>query len=315
MSSTGTSSAPSGISSFLSGIPTPTVASASTSYPLWLQQAMESTLGAATNLAQTPYQQFPGPTVAAPSAQTTQAQKLAGQNVGNYQPALQGALSMTNAAAAPITSGDISSFMNPYQSYLTGALNTNLQQNVLPGIQDKFVSAGQSRSPQEAQLTGQAIYGNQQAVGQSLAGGYQGALNSLLQQRQQQLGAGAQLGTLAGAQQQLGAGDVQQLAASGSAQDQLAQQNINSALNQFQQQTQYPYQQIGFLSDVLRGLPVQAAGSETTGTTTNYANTQPSPLATLLGTQGGLSGAGLARGGRVLPFRGRGALDHLRMAA
>jgi hypothetical protein len=307
---------PSGISSFLNGIAAPETTSSSTQYPLWLQQAIESIAGAAGNLAQQPYQQFPGPTVAAPSQQTQEAWKTAGTNVGNYQPALNQASALTQASAAPITASDISTFLNPYESYVTGALNRNLTDNILPAVQDKFVSAGQSRSPQEAQLTGQAIYGTQQAAGQSLAGAYQGALDSLMRQRQQQGSAGAALGQLGALTQQLGATDVGQLAAAGNAQDVIAQSNINAALNQFQQQQQYPYQQLGFLSDIINRVPIQATGQTTTSVQSGNVFA-PSPLATFAGTLAGGNSVGLARGGRVVPMRRRvmGALEHCRMAA
>lgn len=310
MSSAGQSNS-GGIASFLQGIPAPTTQSTSTTYPLWLTQAMQQVIGAAGNLAQQPYTQFPGPTVAQPSATTQRAWNLAGSNVGNWQPDVSQAGALTSAAAAPITSSDINTFLNPYQDYITGALNRNLQENVLPGVQDKFVSAGQSRSPQEAEITNRALRDNQIAVGQSLAGGYQGALNSLLQQRQQQAAAGAQFGQLGALNSQLGSVDLSNLAAAGTAQDTSHQANINAALNQFYQQQQYPYQQLSFLSDIMRGLPTQESG--TTTQTVNAGQTfAPSPLATYAGTAGlssGLGGSstgslsGLKRGGHVTPRR------------
>lgn len=319
MSSAGTA-APSGLSSFLNGIPAPTTTSQSTQYPAWLQSILQGTLEGGAAAASQPFNPFPGPTVATPSAQTTQAQTLAGQNVGNYQPALNQAQGLVAGSGAPITSGDVSTFLNPYQDYVTGALNRNLTQNILPSVQDKFVSAGQSRSPQEASITGQAIHDTQDAVGQSLAGGFQGALNSLQQERQQQANSGNVLGQQAVLQSNLGAADVGSLAASGATQDQYAQSNINAALNQFQQQQQYPYQQIGFLANLLQGTPLSALGPTTTRVDTNYANLQPSPLATFGTTLAGansLSGGSqtLARGGRVMMPPRRGALEHMRMAA
>jgi hypothetical protein len=285
----------------------------STGGPLWLQQSVFNLNNAANNLAQQPYQQFPGPQVAQQSGATQQAQQMAQGNVGNYNPYLQQAGALTKQAGAAITPGDISTFMNPYQDYVTGALNKNLQQNILPGVQDKFVSAGQSRSPQEAQLTSQAIYGTQQAAGQALAGGYQGALNSMLQQRQQQGQAGAQFGQLGALTQSFGANDVGALAASGQQQDQYAQANINAALNNWQQQQQYPYQQLGFLSNIERGLPTAGTGSNTQSTYATQGVQGASPLAKIGGVLSGASGLGFRKGGLV-PSR-RGALSDMRLAA
>lgn len=297
--------------------PAPTSADTTVNAPTWIQDYLYSTLGAAQAVASQSFNPFPGPTVAAPSNATQQSWNMAGANVGNYQPYLNQAGALTQAAGSPISSSDVSTFLNPYQDYVTGALNRNLQQNILPSIQDRFVGSGQSRSPQELEMTQRAAQDTQTAIGQSLAGGYQGAVNSLLQQRQQQGAAGSQFGTLATSASNLGAMDVGQVAAAGNAQDTLAQQNLNAAMQQFQQQQQYPYDQLGFLSNVVRGLPTNQAGSntQTSGTTYNY-NPTPSPLAQFLG--GVLGGnqlsksLGLRRGGRVPAM---GALSRLRRAA
>ena len=287
------------LSSFLfQGSPPSSTSTTATQGPLWLSQALMGAVNAATQLAGQPYQQYPGQQVATPSSQTQQAWNLAGSNVGNYQPYLQQAGALTGQAAAPISASDIQNFLNPEQSYLTGALNRNLQQNVLPSIQDKFVSAGQSRSPQEAELTGRAFQDTQNAVGQSLAGGYQGALSSLLQQRGQMGTLGAQYGQLGALSQQLGSGDVSQLASAGQAQDTLSQANINAGMQNFQNQQQWPYQQLGFLSNTIRGLPLSSAGTQTQTSGTYYPQ-QNSGLSTAYGLQNTLGGMGYRRGGRV----------------
>lgn len=306
MSSAGSPIMQGPLSSWLfQGAPPSTTSSQKTQGPLWLQQALEGAVNAATQLAGQPYQQFPGQTVASPSANTTAAWNLAPQVAGKYQPYLDSASSLISRSGAPINASDIQQFLNPYQDYITGALNRNLTQNLLPGIQDKFVSAGQSRSPQEAELTSRALQDTQNAVGQSLAGGYQGALSSLLQQRGQLGTLGAETGQLGALQAQMGAGDVNLLGSTGAQQDALSQANINSAMNQFQQQQQWPYQNLGFLSDIIRGLPLGAAGTQTSGTTTSTAQ-QPSGLQAYNTAANAYAGGGYRRGG---PVAHRGALS------
>ncbi len=288
------------------GSPPSVSSGSSSSGPLWLQQALLGNVNAATQLAGQPFQQYPGQMVASPSAQTQQAWNLAGSNVGGYKPYLQQAGALTQAAAAPITSNDVSQFLNPYQQYVTQGMTQNFNQNVLPSIQDKFVGAGQSRSPQEAQVTSNATRDLNTSIGQSLAGAYQGALSSLLQQRGQQGQLGAQYGQLGALGSQLGAQDVSQLAAAGQGQDTLAQANLNAAQQQFQQQQQWPYQQVGFLSNVLNGIPLQAAGTSTSSTGTYYPQ-YSSGLSNAMGGTSALSGLGYRRGGHVAK-RSRGAL-------
>lgn len=309
--------------------------------------------------------------------------------------------------ANAIGASDIEKYMNPYQDQVIGALrrasNENLFTDILPNLQDRFVSAGQSRSPQEMQATNNAVYKSQSALDNAIAGslqsGYTGALNTAAQQqgfltnlaqqqqsqdlalRQQQQGfrtgveqqqqgfqtglaerqqaqnlglqqqqqalrtalaqqqqaqdlalrqqqqslglnvaqgnraaaqtAGAQAGQLGALTQQLGAADAGQLAASGQAQDTVNQAHVNAALNNFYAQQQWPYQNLGFASNIIRGLPVNT-NQQTVGQTYN-AQYSPSPLSQFVGTTLGASALGLKDGGRVR--RPTGALSEWRRVA
>ena len=297
------------LSSLFSGMPIPaqpTGSDTSTSYPLWLQSYVSNLANAATNLASTPYSQFPGQQVATPSSQTQQAWQLAGNNVGSWQPSLNQAGALTTAAATPITGEQIQSYMSPYMGTVLGGLqsaaNTNLFQNVLPQVQDRFVSSGQSRSPQEMQATNNAVYQSGQALDQAQAGalstGYQNATNTALAQQQAQQTGGAQLGQLGALTQQLGAADVGQLAASGQAQDTVNQANINSAMNNFYGQQQWPYQNLTYASNIIRGQAVPS-NVQQVGMTYQNAGSTASPLSTAIGTTAGASALGLKRGGHV----------------
>lgn len=315
----------SGTTSFLfQGQPTPpqpTGSDTSTSYPLWLQQYTSNLANAATNLASTPYTAYPGQQVATPSNATQQSWNMALGNVGNYQPALNTAQTLTGQAATPISSSDINSYMDPYMGQviggLTSAANTNLFQNQLPAIQDRFVSAGQSRSPQEMQATNNALYQSNQALDQGIAGalgqGYQGALSTALAEQQAEQTAGAQYGQLGALTQQLGAGDVGLVGAAGQTQDVNNQANINAALNNFYSQQQWPYQNLAFASNIIRG---QAVPSNTQVTGTSYnpsASYTTSPLSTFAGTLAAgnsILGNGTSSGTRV--FRRGGHVQQRR---
>lgn len=98
------------------------------------------------------------------------------------------------------------------------------------------------------------------------------------------------------------AADTGQLAAAGQAQDTVNQANINAALNNFYAQQQWPYQNLGFASNIIRGLPVNT-NQQTVGTTYNVPY-QASPLSQFLGLTLGGASLGLKKGGPV----SRGAL-------
>ena len=183
------------IASLLQGNPVPpqpTGADTSANYPLWLQDYTYGLSNAATNLAQAPYSPFPGPQVATPSSATQQSWNMATGNVGNWQPNVNQAGALTQAAATPITGAQIQNYMNPYINTevqgVTGALNQNLMQNVLPQLANNYVGFGQAGSPQQTQGINNAVYQNQVAVGNAVSPlysqGYQGALGTALAEQQ-----------------------------------------------------------------------------------------------------------------------------------
>lgn len=195
----------------------------STAMPAWLSQFTYNLGNAANSLASQPYTPAPIPSVATPSTDTQQSWNLARAFQGNYMPAVEQAINLTNQGATGIgtpspltaptitanqiqapstitaptitanklTSNDINQYMNPYTNQVVGALrqaaNANLFEDILPNLQDRFVSAGQSRSPQEMQATNNAVYKSQQALDQAIANtlnqGYTGALNTAAQQQ------------------------------------------------------------------------------------------------------------------------------------
>lgn len=293
----------------------PTGTDSSTNFPLWLQQEVFNASNAATNLAAQPYTPYPGQTVAGPSPTTSQSWDAAKANVGNYQPSLTAAGTLTQQAGTPVSSGDINQYLNPYESNVTDRLavlaGQNLNENLLPGVNDTFTKAGQFGSTGNSEFTSRALRDTNNSLLNAQSGalerGYSGALSAAQAQKGQQLAAGAQTGQLGTLTQQLGAADVSQLAGAGASQDKLAQANINSSMNQFQQQQQFPYQNLGFLSNIIHGLPV---GSTTQSASTTPVSTfSPSAVGTGVGVGALASGLGYRKGGAV-KGRSGGALRH-----
>ena len=311
----------------------PTGTDTNTSFPLWQQQQVYGIGNAAYNLAAQPYSPYPGQQVATPSAPTLEAQQLAQSNVGNYGGALSQAMNLTGQASQPIGAQQIDQYLNPYTQNVIGGLqqaaNTNLIQNQLPAIQSQFVGAGQAASPQQMQAANNALYQSNQALDQStsqaLQSGYQGALSAAQQEQSMQQTTGAQFGQLGALTQQLGAGDVGQLAAAGQTEDTYNQANINAAMNNFYAQQQWPYQNLSYASNIIRGQAVPSNTMQVGLTSPSASSYTASPLAAGLGTTLGasaignglnLNAASLYRGGgRVRRPRAIGALSHLRRAA
>jgi hypothetical protein len=154
-------------------------------------------------------------------------------------------------------------------------LNTQLQGITATGTQKAFEDA-QRQQQFGAQLGMQGLQTGLQGLGQ----------------------AGQAASTLGGlGTQQLGAQrDIINLQSQMGAQQQALEQNkINQAIQDYAIQQQYPMMQLGFMSNMLRGLPMQAQ-------TTQLYQAQPSTLQQgigLVGAAGTLLGGGKAEGGVI----------------
>ncbi len=101
------------------------------------------------------------------------------------------------------------------------------------------------------------------------------------------------LGGLGGQRQDMAYNRLQNLQAAGQIQRELAQRGLDLGYQDFLRQQAFPREQLGLLSSLLQGLPIQP------GTTVSSFGTGPSDMQQLLGT--GIGGVGLynaLRGGR-----------------
>lgn len=265
-----------------------------------------------------------GQPVTAPGQMTgDQISSLYGMGTG----AIGGALNAANTSPSAV-----SNYMSPYLRQAVGATEAvqneqDAQQQA--ALKGNAMSAGAWGGDRSA--VAQGILGGQQALANNatISGmentGYQSAMQQLAQQEALQsqtgLAAGSQLFGLGNTQANMGLGAKEasgwlgenagsQLAglgttsltdaltgananlSAGAQQQQLAQEQLNIPYQQFMQQQAYPYQQLGFLGNLVEGTGSLSGG---TGTTT-------SPSASPLSQYGGLALAALAllkRGGRV----------------
>lgn len=175
---------------------------------------------------------------------------------------------------------------------------TTGQQNLAANLGVQQLGAQQGLAAQQANQQAQ-LQAQQQALAQRATGAQYGlsgqqlaeqsrqfGANLGLQGIQQQLAAAGQLGALGQSQyaQQMG---INQAQLAGGQQLQAVQQAmLDQAYKDYLTQQQYPYTQLGFFSDILRGIPATAASK------TVY-DQGVSPLSQVIG--GGLGLAGLSR--------------------
>jgi hypothetical protein len=99
--------------------------------------------------------------------------------------------------------------------------------------------------------------GSQAAYDKAIQSQQYGA-NLGMQGLSQAMGAGAQLGQIGASQQATDIARQNQMAQLGANQQGLEQNKINQAIQDYATQQQYPQMQLGFMSNMLRGLPMQA---------------------------------------------------------
>ncbi len=329
----------------------PSYSTSSTETPKWMQDAIYNQIQQATNIAQTPYQPYNQPLVAQQSPLQTQAYGQVQANQGLWAPALQtaqeGTLGIASgpggysaaqpyAQAASQISGlqtaqpflnaagqssvsNIQDYMNPYTRNVTDEIARlgarNLSENLLPGVSDSFVKAGQFGSNRMGEFGSRAVRDTQDSIlnqqAQALQSGYGQALNASQTDlsRQASLGSTAgqlgsaqqtalmtlgqqagtlsqadiarqqsalsQLATMAQQGQAMGAADVAGLEAAGQSQQAQQQAELNAAKTQWDAQQLYPQQQLDWLSTQVRGMAPITPQTQTTSGYTTQYSASP----------------------------------------
>ena len=200
---------------------------------------------------------------------------------------------------AQMTAADVTSYMNPYQQSVVDIEKREAQKQAdrtrsnlgmqaatsggLGGYREGIEQAELARNAAQLQADIQTR-GSQR--GYDLARqGWESDRLARAQQMQQRMGAAQQLGGLGLSGQQAEMQRLQQLGQAGTARQAQQQGLYDLGYQQYQDQLAYPRQQLGFYSQILRGLPV------TPGTQVSQYQPRPSTAQNVLGL--GLGGLGL----------------------
>lgn len=271
-----------------------------TETPQWLQDAIYNQIYQATNVANTPYTPYSGTLVAGATPQQTQAWEQVSQNQGAWQPAFEQAQTGTQALAGKTSVQDVQQYMNPYQQNVLDVIAKqgarNLQENLLPGVSDAFVRAGQFGGTRMGEFGSRALRDTQEAIlnqqAQAAQQGYTQALGASQADLSRQQSALQQIANQAQQGQAMRTQDVAALEAAGLSQQQLAQKQADAAYQQYLTELQYPKTQLDWLSTQVRGMAPNVQTSQTQSGTTTGATYSASPLqqlATGLSASAGLS--------------------------
>ena len=302
-----------------------------TNLPAWAQPYSEKLLGQAgalTDINQNPYQQYQGQRL----ADFTPMQQQAFSNVGNMQVSPQNQQATNMAGAAGLGSLGAGQQYNQMATnpYATQAFMSPYQQNVTDYQKQQAVMDYNRGAPAAGSAASKAgaFGGSRQAIVESeanrslqnqLAGIQATGSQNAFQNAQQAMQYGAGLGmqgynqALQGASTlgQLGQNQYNQQTGINAAQQQVGaqqqafnQQGLTNQYQDFLNQQNYPYQQLGFMSDILHGTP--------TGGITSAQTSQAAPTAfnNMMSLGLGAYGASklMAKGGAIKGYKEGGAV-------
>ena len=260
--------------------------------PDYMQKAASSLVATAGDVAKENFIPYTGPRLAGFSGleQQAMAQAQQGRGLGG----LRGAQAFTAATASGMPAAtDISTYMNPYMTNVADVAARELTRR-----SDMQQVANQAQAAQAGAFGGSRAdiveaerqRNLQQGLGdiytQAQARAFDTALKAAQTDRKQQLASGLGMAQTASAAEALEAADISRQLGIGQLQRGMDQSVLDLGYQQFVQERDYPKQQLGFYSDILRGVPT---GSMTT--TTGPAPQQPSLFGQIAGAGIGALGA------------------------
>lgn len=283
----------------------PTVSSTVTSQqnlPDWYQEYQRGLLSRANVVAGQPYQAYSGERLAAPNADMTQAYALTRSSLGTGQPMMNSAGDIYNQLGEGFNQTEFDKYVNPYTEGVVNRIaelgGRNLNEVLLPQVNDTFTGAGQWGSSRHGDFMNRAVRDTNESVlgqqAQSLMGAQQNAMSNYMAGQTQLGQTGQAMGALGQLMQGTNLKDAAAMQAIGQEQMGQSQKNLDLAYQNFAEQRDFPKANAAFMNQMLRGL--QTPTSTTQASTAPYqGQMSASPLSQLasLGLAGGALFTGL----------------------
>lgn len=266
--------------------------------PEWAKEPFMDMVGKAEGLSKAAYQPYTGNRIAGFSPLQQQAQQAAATQTASPLTGAGAGLALGASTRSFTAPGVATSFMSPYMQNVVDARKREAVHDAgVAGTQRQSAAmqAGAFGGSRQAIMDAAAARDLQTQLGDIQNTGLQAAYDAAQGQFNAESNRALQgASTLGGLGQQLFGQqmDITQLKNSMGAQQQgQVQKQLDQQYNDFQTQQNYPYQQLGFLSDILRGV---------NGSTRTMYSTTPgaSPLQTIAGL-GTAASAFMAEGGKV----------------
>lgn len=323
----------------IAGQTVPVWSSAEKTAPDWYNQTAAQVVANQKALMDRPFDLFGGPRVAGFTGDQTSGFDMTRGAAGSFQPGLSAAFGAAQTGLGGSAMGaaqpymdqanqsigqNTAAYMDPYISNVVNRIGDlgmrQLNERVLPGINDQFIQSGQFGSSRNAEAFGRgvrdAMDGIIAAQGQALSTGFgqagQFAATDLArraglaqtagglagQDINNQFQGGALMANLGAQQQQLGLTGAGALSQIGAQQQGLNQKNLDLAVSDFERQRNWPQENLNATTQTLAALAPSMPQA------TNSAGVQPlgqqqfapSGLQQVGGVLTGLAGLGGALG-------------------
>ena len=241
--------------------PVETTSISTTEIPKYIAEPTADVIGEAMDVAREAYVPYTGPRLAGLSQfekdAATQAQAMRG--IG----ALRGSQAFTAATASGAPAlGGVAPYMTDYNKKVADIAAQQMRdQSAIEqqGIAAKAVSAGGLDSTrfaiQEAERQKNLTTGLGDLYSKAQAAAYSTALKAAQQDKAQQLRSGMGMGTLGAQAQTVEQADIQQQLGIGALGRGLDQTALDITYTDFLSERDYPKEQLGFVSNIIRGAP------------------------------------------------------------
>lgn len=258
-----------------------------TSLPPWYEDYQRNLLATGVAAAQEPFQVYGGPRIADFSAKQKEAFEGEAELGREWSPLSTLAAEATTRGAGAFDPAEFEKYMNPYTEGVTEVIGDRGMQRwneeILPGVTNTFTGGGQFGSRRNMDFTTNAARDIQREIADeqtmALERGFGTALQGYGAGQSRALAGGQQAGTMA-------LGGLSALEGAGAKEQGLTQQSLNLAKTDFDEQRDFPWEQIAKLKGLSTGV---VAPQSTVSTQTGVApggQPGPSPLEILAGVYG-----------------------------
>ena len=229
--------------------------------PEYLEKATESLVGSAGDVAKEGYIPYTGPRLAqlTDAEKQTMADAQARSGIGGIRAGEAYTAATASGAPALSSVGDYMTDYNRNVADIAAREMRNQSAIEQQGIGAQAASVGAFGGSRQAILEAERQKNLQQGLGdlytKAQADAYQTALSASQADRQQQLQSALGMGSTATTGQQLEQSDFQQQMGIGGLSRQMEQQALDLGYGDFVQERDYPKTQLGFYSNILRGVP------------------------------------------------------------